>query len=185
MRYYTPVQLVNISILHLAICWTSLLSGQGHNVWIYGWNRITVIIIGQYRELSTKPYLHLWLIGERYDFSELASHRWTTTQWDATIQKTDWRLASDVICRKPNPNWLPLTLFLVRQDHSQLSSLSLAQHWLAIIFFIKGGQMLAAFPCIQCYGRQQCHSLYLQKHMDTPLNSWIWLFQPHPLLTGV
>jgi hypothetical protein len=32
-----------------------------------------------------------------------------------------------VIGVKPNPNWLPFTLSLVDQDHSQLSLLSLAQ----------------------------------------------------------
>ena len=62
----------------------------------------------------------------------------------------------------------PWHFLSVRQDPSQLSSLSLAQYWLVIMLFflIKRGQMLAGFPCIQCCGRQQCHTLFDQTASD-------------------
>ena len=72
------------------------------------------------------------------------------------------------------------TSLLERQDHSQLSSLSLAQHWLDIIVLIsliKGVQMLADFPCIHVMGgnniililtrQPQIDGLHIQKQRGT------------------
>ena len=105
-------------------------------------------------------------------FCYLASHQRTTTKQDATIQVVS--IDEVFICDRSEAKskLASVNTFFcwVCWDHSQLSSLSLAQCRLAILlyFFIKGGQMLAGFPCIQCNERQQCHTLYDK----TASNTW-------------
>jgi hypothetical protein len=49
-------------------------------------------------------------------------------------------------------------------EHTQFSSTLIGYY---LLFFIKGGQMLAHFSCIQYYGRQQCHALFDQTTSDS------------------
>ena len=70
---------------------------------------------------------------------------------------------------KPNPNWLPLTPFFGAPGPftvklNQFSSTLIGYFFNT--FVIKGGQMLAGFPCIQCYGQQQFHILSDQTASD-------------------
>jgi hypothetical protein len=75
-----------------------------------------------------------------------------------------------VIGVTPNPNWLMFTLLfgVPGQFPVELTqfSLMLITYYFTYLIFIKGGQMLAGFPCIQCYGRRQCHTLFDQTASD-------------------
>jgi hypothetical protein len=72
-----------------------------------------------------------------------------------------------VIGLKPNPNWLPLTLYCGVPGPF---TTKLAQFSSTLIgYYIKiaaRGQMLSGFPCIPCYGRQQYHTLSYQTASD-------------------
>ena len=75
---------------------------------------------------------------------------------------------------KPNPNLLPLTLFFGVAGPFTVE-LSQVSGYYCIFFFIKGSQTLADFPCIQCYGRQQRHTLFAQTESDryaTQTDTW-------------
>ena len=70
---------------------------------------------------------------------------------------SQWRILTGVT---PNPSWLPLTLFLGEP-------VELNADWQILnTFFVRGGQMLAGFPCLQCYGRQQYHTRLDQTASD-------------------
>ena len=76
----------------------------------------------------------------------------------------------DVIGVKPNPSGLPSTLLFGTPGPFTFELTQFSSRLTCYIFYfviiIKGSPKLSGCPCIQCYGWQQCHTLFDQTASD-------------------